>query len=160
MPEMLVHGGLGKSSFRPEETDFQRLLLGQAGRHDLPEQAQHLLVTHRPFVALEDRTQHFGLAFGPVILNGRSQLPFGNADLLRDPRPIIDQRLEPPVDFIDALTDLLEIQLVSFSVSICHPALPKNPKGFLRLQACPNFAMPTRRRWRATLEAIHPTAPR
>ena len=54
MSEMSVHRLLGKGPFRPQVGDFQRLLPGQAGRHDFPKQPQDLGIAERALVALED----------------------------------------------------------------------------------------------------------
>ena len=37
VPEVLVDGGLREGALGPEETDLERLFLGEAGRHDLAE---------------------------------------------------------------------------------------------------------------------------
>ena len=108
---MLENGGLRERPLGAEKADFQGFLLGQAGRHDLAEQAQHFLVAHRSFVALEDLAQNLGLALRPVILDRGAQLTLGDAHLLCDPSAFVDQRLQALIDLVNAFADLLKIQL-------------------------------------------------
>jgi hypothetical protein len=48
VPEVLVHRLLRERALGTEEPDLQRFLLREAGRHDLAEQPQDLLVAQRP----------------------------------------------------------------------------------------------------------------
>ncbi len=83
MPEVLVDRLLRERALRPEEGDFQRLLLREAGGHDLAEQPQDLLVPQRPLVPLERGPQHLRLALRPVEVDRMPVRVLGNADLLR-----------------------------------------------------------------------------
>ena len=53
VPEMPVHRLLGKGAFRSEVGNLHGFLPGQAGRHDLPEQAQHFGITQRTLITLQ-----------------------------------------------------------------------------------------------------------
>ncbi len=70
--EVLEYGGLRERALRPEVCDLQRLLLREAGGHQLAEQPHHLLVAQRPVVALDDFAQHLRLALRSVELGGAS----------------------------------------------------------------------------------------
>ena len=120
MAEVLVDGRLGKSTFRPQESDLQRLLLRQAGRHDFPEQPQHLFVANRALVAGPYRPQHFRFALGPIVIDGRRQLAFRDADLLRKSRTLIDERLDALVNLVNALADLCKIRICGLLVVLGH----------------------------------------
>ena len=50
---MLEHGLLAEGAFRAEVTDLQRLLLGQAGRHDFAEQPHQHFVGELPARAID-----------------------------------------------------------------------------------------------------------
>ena len=105
MAEVLVNRRLRKSTLRPEESDLQRLLLGQASRHDLPKQAQHFLVTYRALISGLDLPQHLGFAFRSVIVDCRSEFAFRHADLLRMSGTFVDQRLDALVDLVNPFAD-------------------------------------------------------
>ena len=124
---MLVDSSLSEGAFRPEESYLQRLLLCKTRGHDLAKQAQHLLVSHRTLVALQDVAQYFRLTLGSVVVNGRGQVTFCDTDLLRNFRSIIDQRLYLFIDTIDALTNLGESRLIRFLVRPCHLKLARKP---------------------------------
>ncbi|MCY1432223.1 hypothetical protein D9M71_482140 [compost metagenome] len=66
MAEMLERRCLGEGALRAEVSDLERLLQGQAGRHDLAEQPRHFLVVQRALVAVHDVLEHPGLALGAV----------------------------------------------------------------------------------------------
>ena len=74
MTEMLAHGLLAEGALGAEKADLQRILLRQAGRHDLAEQPHHLGIRQRPVVAIDHHAQHVRLALGPVIVDGRKAL--------------------------------------------------------------------------------------
>ena len=69
---MLEYGGLRERALRPEVGDLERLLLRQAGGHQLSKEPHHLLVAQRPVVALDDFAQHLSLALRPVELGSAS----------------------------------------------------------------------------------------
>ena len=91
--EVLEHGRLRERALRPEIGDLERLLLREAGGHELAEQPHHLLVAQRPVVALDDFAQHLRLALRAVEL-GRRREALDDADLFRDARALGDQALE------------------------------------------------------------------
>ena len=67
--EVLEHGGLGESAFGAQERDLERLLLGEAGGHDLAEQACDFLIAQRPAIARERLAQNLRLALGAVEID-------------------------------------------------------------------------------------------
>ena len=69
MTEMLEYRGLCECSFRPQESDLQRLFLGETCRHDFAEQAQHFLVAQGPLVAFQRHAQHLRLALGTIVVD-------------------------------------------------------------------------------------------
>ena len=93
MAEVLVHRLLRERAFRAEVADLQRLLLGQAGRHDFAEQAHQHFVGERAVVAVDHPAQHLRLALGPVVVDRRRELALGLADL---PRPTARARRSAP----------------------------------------------------------------
>src|SRR5512134_3649360 len=97
---MLEDGRLRESAFGSEVRDLQRLLLREAGRHELAKQPHHLFVTQRPVVAIDDLAQHLRLALRAVVLDGLCQ-PFDDADFPREPRALGDEGLDPLVDGVD-----------------------------------------------------------
>ncbi len=101
MPEVLEHGGLGMGAFWPQECHLERLLLGETGGHDLAEQPGDFLVPQRPCVALERGAQHLGLALRPVEIDRVPVGVLGNAHLLRQQGPSIEQFLQLFIDRID-----------------------------------------------------------
>ena len=54
--------------------------------------------------------QHLRLALGTVEIDGVAGRVLGDADLLREPGALVDQRVELRIDAVDALADLLERQ--------------------------------------------------
>ena len=110
MPEMLENGGLCEGALGPEKPDLERFLLREACRHDLAEQPEHFLVPQRAFIAFLHGPQHFGLPLRTVVVDRGSQLPLGNADLLRVTRTLVDQRLNLPINGVDALTNFAEVE--------------------------------------------------
>jgi hypothetical protein len=106
---MLEHGGLGKGALGSQEGHFQRLLLRQAGRHDLAEQARDFLVPQRTLVASQGLLQNLRLALRPVEIHRGARGRLGDADALRQARPFVDQRVNPRVDRIDAVANLGQI---------------------------------------------------
>ena len=64
---MLDRRFLGKGTLRPEESHFNLLLQGQAGGHNLAEQARHLLVVEGAAVLFHYRTQHLGFPLWSVV---------------------------------------------------------------------------------------------
>ena len=66
--EVLDRRRLSEGPRRAEEGHRQGLFQGQAGGHDLAEEAGHGLAAERPGVAGLDPTQHLGLAAGTVEL--------------------------------------------------------------------------------------------
>ena len=70
--EVLEHRRLRERALRSEVRDLERLLLREAGRHQLAEQPHHFFVAQRPFVALDDLAQHLRLALGPIELGRRA----------------------------------------------------------------------------------------
>ena len=111
MAEMPVHRLLGERAFRAEVGYFQRLLAGQAGGHDLPEQAQNLRVAERAFVPLEHRAQYLRLPLRAVIVHGVRQCTLGLADCVRQRRPFIDQALDCLVERVDLRPYRIQVRL-------------------------------------------------
>ena len=109
MAEMLVQRLLREGSLRTQEADLQRLLLGQAGRHDFAEQPQQHFVVERALIAVENPAQHLGFAFGPVVVDRGLQRPLGAADLVGPARAFGDQLLDLAVDAVDAFTHLRQV---------------------------------------------------
>ena len=71
-PKCLSTAAWREGALGPEVGDLQRLLLRQAGRHDLAEQPQDLLVAQRALCALgaaQRHAQHLRLALGPVEID-------------------------------------------------------------------------------------------
>ena len=113
MAEVLVHRLLRERAFRPEVADLQRLLLGQAGRHDFAEQPHQHFVGERAVVAVDHPAQHLRLALGPVVVDRRGELALGLADLVRPQRALGDQRLDLAVDAVDLLAHRGEVGLAA-----------------------------------------------
>ena len=105
-PKCLISACCENVPSGPEEADLQRLLLGQAGRHDFAEQAHQHVVRQRAVIAVEHLAQHLRLALRPVVVDGRLERPLGLADLLRPAGAFGDQGLDLPVDAVDALARL------------------------------------------------------
>jgi len=99
--EVLEHGLLAEGAFRAEVADLQRLLLGQAGRHDLAEHVHQHFVRQRTFVAVHHHAQHLRFALGSVVVHRRGQLALGLAHLEGEAGPLCDQFLDPAIDAID-----------------------------------------------------------
>ena len=111
--EVLVDRLLRVRAFRPEEADLQRLLLGQAGRHDLAEQPHQHFVVERAVVAIDDPAQHLRLALRTVVVDRRRELALGLADLVGELRAFGDQLLDLAIDAVDALAQCRQIRLGS-----------------------------------------------
>ena len=109
--EMLVHRLLAEGAFRPEIADLQRLLLGQAGRHDFAEQPHQHFVGERAVIAVHYLAQHLRFALGSVIVDRGGELALGLADLVRPLCALGDQRLDLPVDAVDLFAHRAEIGL-------------------------------------------------
>ena len=106
VPEMLVDRGLGERPLRPEEPDLEGFFLGEAGRHDLAEQAHDLLVTQRALgarrrIALQRHPQHLRFTLRAVEVDEPSLFAFGDPDLARQARTLVEQRVKFTVDRID-----------------------------------------------------------
>jgi hypothetical protein len=84
-----------------EKVPSGRLLLGQAGRHDLAEQPQDLLVAQRTLVPLARHAQHLRLAFRAVEIHGVAVGVLGHAHLARETRAFVQQPVDARVDVID-----------------------------------------------------------
>jgi hypothetical protein len=67
--EVLEHGRLRESAFGAQERDLERLLLGEAGGHDLAEQPCDFLIAQRPAIARERLAQNLRLALGAVEID-------------------------------------------------------------------------------------------
>ncbi len=112
VPEVLQHRLLRERPLRPEECDFERLLLREAGGHDLAEQPYDLLVAQRPLIARDDVAQHLRLALGLVELDGaqlvRALLRY--ADLLCELRALVEERVDLLVDPIDVRANRAQVR--------------------------------------------------
>ncbi len=118
VPEVLEHRLLRERALGAEVADLQRVLLRQAGGHDLAEQAQDFLVAQRAvlvLVALQRQAQHLRLALRAVEVDRVARGVLRHADLLREVRALVDQRVQLRVDAVDPLADLLERHLLFFS---------------------------------------------
>ena len=105
--EVLEHRRLRERAFRPEVRDLQRLLLREAGRHDLAEQPHHLFVAQRPVVAAR-RPCAAPVPRARADRNRRLAVDaLRDADFLRAARPLGDQRLDALVDGVDLAAQLL-----------------------------------------------------
>ena len=111
MPELPEHRLLGESALRPQVGDAQGFLLGQAGGHDLAEDAKHDRIGQRTLVALDHATQHLRFAVGAVVLGRRGGLALGRAHRLGQSGPFGDQRLDALVERIDPASDFVEVDL-------------------------------------------------
>jgi len=109
MAEMLEHRLLRERAFGSEECHLERLLLRQARRHDLAEQAHDLFVLERPLVALDHLTQHLRFALGPIELGGALRLLLGDADLLGQPGALVQELVDTFVDAVDARANRIEL---------------------------------------------------
>jgi hypothetical protein len=109
MSEVLVNGRLRERALRAEISDFQRILLRQARRHDLAKQPEHLLVAQWTFISLQYRAQDFRLALGTVVVDGRAQVTLGDTHLLRVAGPLADQLLDLAVHLVNAPADARKI---------------------------------------------------
>ena len=95
--EILEHRLLRERALRPEVTDLERVLLGEARGHDLAEQPQDLFVPQRAalfLVALQRQTQHLRFAFWTVEIDGVAGLVLRDTDLLCQSGPLVDQRMQ------------------------------------------------------------------
>ena len=63
-----------------------------------------------PCVALARRAQHLRLALGPVEVDRAPAGGLGDADLLREPRALADQRVDLLIDRVDARAHGLEVR--------------------------------------------------
>ena len=79
--EVLERRGLRERAFGPEETHLERLLLREAGGHDLAEQAQDFFGAQRTLVPLARHAQHLRLALGPVEVDRVAVGVLGDAGL-------------------------------------------------------------------------------
>ena len=107
MAEVLEDGLLRESSFGSEEGDLERLLLGEAGGHDFPEQAQDFLAPQGALVALQHRTQDFGLPLRPIEIDRLALGILGQPDFLGQSGPLVQQLLEAFIHPIDLAANLL-----------------------------------------------------
>jgi hypothetical protein len=64
--EVLQHGRLRERAFRSQVRDLQRLLLREAGRHELTEQPHHLFVAQRSVVAFHNFAQDLRFPLGAI----------------------------------------------------------------------------------------------
>src|ERR1700726_2434660 len=112
MPEVVEDRGLGKGPFGTEKRHLQRLLLPQTRGHDLAEEAQHLLVLKGAGVALTRQPQHLRLALGAVEVDRAAGAALGGSDLLREARPLVDQRMQLFIDGVNAPPHLLKLRSV------------------------------------------------
>ena len=117
MPELLVHGGLRERAFRTQIADLQRLLLRQAGRHDLPKQANHFLISQRTGITLDYGTQNLRFALGAKEINCFGVVALGNCNLLPEPGTRRDQRVNLFIDGVDFV--LANRDPASSAVSTC-----------------------------------------
>ncbi len=99
--EMLERRSLRERALGPQVADLERFFLRQAGRHDLAEQAQDFFGTQRTLVPLTRHAQHLRLAFGPVEVDGVPVGMLGDADLPREHRAVVEQRVDTRVHAVD-----------------------------------------------------------
>ena len=104
--EVLEHGGLGERALRTEECDLERFLLREAGGHDFAEQARDFLIAQRPVIALERLAQHLRLALRTIEIHGLAGCRLGDADQLREARPLVEQGVNARIDGVDALANV------------------------------------------------------
>ena len=109
MPEMLQHGTLAEGAFRPEESDPQRALLGQAGRHDLAKHPDQFGVAQRTLIAIDDAAQYLRLALRTIVVQRGGQRPLGQPHLTGKAGPLGDQALDLPVDVVNAAAQLGQV---------------------------------------------------
>ena len=108
---MLQHCLLRERAFRTEERDFERLLLREAGGHDLAKQSRDLFVAQRSLVALQRIAQHLRFALGFVEVGGAQAFrALGLADLLRELRALVQEVVNATIDVIDAIADGIELR--------------------------------------------------
>src|SRR3569833_970962 len=110
MPEMAQHRALRECPFGAQESYFQRLLLREAGGHDLAEQPQDLLVPQRAVITLAGHTQNLRLALRPVKVDRASLLGLRDAHELRQARTVTDELVDLLVDRVDPGAYLVQIQ--------------------------------------------------
>src|SRR5690606_22364018 len=100
---------LAEGPLRTKETDLERLLLRQAGGHDLAEQAHHFLVAERALVAVDHAAEDLRLALRPVVVHRRGQLALGATDLAGITGALADQFLDRAIDGVDAPAHLRQL---------------------------------------------------
>ena len=101
MAEMLERGGLRERALGPEITHLERLFLREAGGHDLAEQPQDFLGAQRTLVPLARHAQHLRLALGAVEVDGVAVGVLGDADLARELRAVVEQRVDARIHAVD-----------------------------------------------------------
>ncbi|MCY1451391.1 hypothetical protein D9M71_682570 [compost metagenome] len=119
--EVLERRSLGEGALRAEVGNLERVLEGQAGRHDLAEQARHFLVAERSLVELHDVLEHPGFALGTVehrLLAGLQRGHLDPRDFLGAARALADQAEDLLIEAVDAHAQGL--QLLLFGDHIRH----------------------------------------
>jgi hypothetical protein len=109
MTEMLEHRRLREGALRTEEGHLEGLLLRKARRHDLAEQAHDFFVTQRTLIAAHRVAQHLRFTLGPVEIHHLAGGRLGNAHLLGQSRPLVDEPVDTRIDGIDAFADGLQV---------------------------------------------------
>src|SRR5207237_4145194 len=94
--EVIEHRGLSEGAFGTEERHLERLLLRKTRRHDLTEQAQDLRIAQQPGVARLGLPQHLRFALRAIEIHRPRAARLRDPDLLREARPLVDQRAGAP----------------------------------------------------------------
>jgi len=102
---MLERSRLGEGSLRPQKGDTQWIFQCQAGRHDFPEQASHILITQRPLISGFNQAQHLSLTLGTIEYRVAPCFLLDIGNLARCLGTGIEQILYLRIDAVDALTD-------------------------------------------------------
>ena len=127
---MLEYRLLAEGALGTEISDLQRLLLGQAGRHDFAEHMHEDFIAERPFVAIDDHAQNLRLALGTVIIHCRHQRSLGQTNLVRPARTFRNQVLDVAIDAVDARTHLGQIFWCRcLPIIVTHCRVPHVPKS-------------------------------
>lgn len=106
--EVLEGRRLGESALGTQEGDVEGFFQGEAGGHDLPEQARHLLGIQRAWIALLDLAQDLRLALGTIELGVGIRVALDLGHRLGTAGPLADQPEQFIVQGIDARPDLFQ----------------------------------------------------
>ena len=137
MTEVLHRRSLAEGALGAEVGDLERVLQGQAGRHDFAEQPRHFLVAQRALVALHDALEHLGLALGAIehrrlaileLLHLHPRHFFGAA------RAVADQLEDALIEVVDAQAQRLQllfrhIRRAPSRTRPCRPPAPRRRPG-------------------------------